>query len=173
MIRSFNKKKPVIHPSAWVHPSAEVIGDVTIGKNASIWPMCVLRGDTDHITIADNTNVQDGTIIHCDEGAPTSLGRGITVGHRVLLHGARVADHVLLGMGSIILEAEIGPWCLIGAGSLVLGGMKIPPRSFVLGSPAKIIRKVNSKEIAMIRQGEKNYWARQMAHRKTGYPVSL
>ena len=165
MIRSFNGKTPKVHPTTFVHPAAEVIGNVTIKANASIWPGCVLRGDTDRIVIGEGTNIQDNTVIHCDKGTPTIIGKGITVGHACILHGCQIRDHVLVGMGSIVLEAQVGEWSFIGAGALILNAARIPPKSLVLGSPARIVRKVNPKEIAAIRQGEKNYLIRARLHR--------
>ncbi|MBI2070642.1 MAG: gamma carbonic anhydrase family protein [Elusimicrobia bacterium] len=167
MLRSFNGKKPSVHPSAFIHPSAEIIGDVQIKARASIWPGCVLRADTDRIIIGEGTNVQDGTVIHCDPGAPSILGKHITVGHRALIHGSRIADHVLVGMGAIVMAARIGSWSLIGAGALILDGANIAPRSLILGVPAKILRKTGPKEKTAIRNGAKNYIRRAKAHRTT------
>ncbi len=171
MIRSFKGKVPKIHPQAFVHPAAEVIGAVEISAWASVWPGCVLRGDADKIVIGERTNIQDGTIIHCDPGVPTILGRNITVGHRALLHGAVIADNVLIGMGSIVMAAKIGPWSLIGAGALILDGIKIPARSVVLGAPARVERLVGAKEIVMIRRGAAHYIERQKVHRRASLVV--
>ncbi|MBI4064729.1 MAG: gamma carbonic anhydrase family protein [Elusimicrobia bacterium] len=173
MIRSFKGKIPKIHPKAFVHPAAEVIGDVEIKAYASVWPCCVLRGDTDKIIIGERTNIQDGTVIHCDEGVPTILGKGVVVGHGVIIHGSKIADHVLVGMGATVLSAAIGSWTLIGARALILDGMRIPAKSVVLGSPAKIVRAASAKEIRMIKQGEKNYLIRQKAHRETSFAVEI
>lgn len=172
MIRGFNGKVPKIHPTAFVHPAAEVIGMVEIKAGASVWPGCVLRGDTDRIVIGERSNIQDNSVIHCDAGIPTILGKGITVGHACILHGCRIADHVLVGMGSVILEADIGPWSFIGARALLLSGLKVPAKSLALGSPAKVIRPVSDKEIAAIRQGAKNYFERQHQHRKTSFVIA-
>lgn len=171
MIRNFNGHAPKIHASAFIHPTAEIIGMVEIKAGASIWPYCVLRGDADKIVIGENTNVQDLSVIHCDPGLPTILGKGIVVGHRCLLHGARISDHVLVGMGSIVMAATIGEFSIIGAGALVLNHAAIPPKSMALGAPAKIIRKVTLQEINEIRQGEKNYLRRAKLHQETSFPV--
>lgn len=173
MLRSFNGKKPKIHPSAFIHPACEIIGDVRIGAYASVWPGVVIRADTDKIVIGERTNIQDGTIIHCDKGVPTILGKGIVVGHRVLLHGACIADGVLVGMGAIVMAAAIGRESLIGAGALVIDATKVPPRSLVLGSPAKVKRKLTPQEIAKIRKGESNYLKYQKLHKQTSFVVGL
>ena len=171
MIRSFNGKKPKIHPKAFVHPSAEIIGNVEIGAYASIWPGVVLRADTDRIVIGERTNVQDGAIMHCDKGTPVVLGKSVTVGHRVLVHGAKVEDFALLGMGSIVMAAHVGKLALIGAGALVVDGMVVPSRSLVLGVPGKVVRELTVKEIARIKRGEANYVKYQRLHRQTSFPV--
>lgn len=172
MIRSFNGHKPKIHPKAYVHPSAEVIGRVEIAEGASVWPGCVLRGDTDKIVIGARTNIQDNTVIHCDAGIPTILGKNITVGHACILHGCRIQDNVLVGMGSVVLEAKVGSWTFIGARALLLGGLDVPAKSLVLGSPAKILRPASPKEIAAIRAGAKNYFERQKAHRTSSFVIA-
>ncbi|MBI4669979.1 MAG: gamma carbonic anhydrase family protein [Elusimicrobia bacterium] len=173
MIRSYKGKAPKIHPKAYVHPSAEVIGDVELAAGVTVLPLCVLRADVDRIVVGANTNVQDGAIIHCDRGMPTIIGKGVTIGHRALIHGAKIGDHVLLGMGSIILAAKIGNWSLIGAGALVLNKADIPAKSFVRGFPAKVIRKVNAKAIAAIKQGEKAYLNRQKDFRTKSFVIEL
>lgn len=170
-IRTFKGNTPKIHPSAFIHPSAEVIGMVEIGPEASIWPGCVLRGDTDKIVIGARTNIQDNTVIHCDEGKPTILGAGIVIGHACILHGCKIEDSVLVGMGSTVLEAEVGTLSFIGARSLLLGGLKVPAKSLVLGSPAKVIRPATDQEMALIKQGEKNYVERAKAHKETSQVV--
>ncbi len=171
MVRSFNGKKPKIHPKAFIHPTAEIIGDVEIGAYASIWPGVIIRADTDCIVIGERTNVQDGTIMHCDKGTPVVLGRSVTVGHRVLIHGAKVEDFALLGMGSIVMAARIGKLALIGAGALVVDGMIVPARSLVLGVPGKVVRQLTKEEIARIHRGEANYVKYQKLHFKTSFPI--
>ena len=151
MIRSFHGARPKLHPTAFVHDSAELIGRVTLAEGASVWPGCVLRGDIDTITIGAGSNVQDLTVIHTREGHPTVVGKGVTVGHRAILHGCRVGDLTLVGMGAIIMEAVIGPRCLIGAGALITAGMKIPAESLVLGAPAKVVRKLKPEELRMLK----------------------
>ena len=167
MMRTFNRSRPAVHPKAFVHDSAEVIGAVTVKSGASIWPLAVLRGDVNKIVIGERTNVQDLTVIHCREGHPTILGRGITVGHNVVLHGARIDDGCLIGMGTIVMEAKIGRQSLVAAGSLVLAGAKFPPRSLIMGRPAKAIRKLNAAELRSLKQSEISYVQLMTRHRST------
>lgn len=167
MIRSFEGDRPKLHPTAFVHDSAELIGRVTLAEGSSVWPGCVLRGDIDTITIGAGSNVQDLTVIHTREGHPTVVGKGVTVGHRAILHGCRVGDLTLVGMGAIIMEATVGPRCLIGAGALITAGMKIPAESLVLGAPAKVVRKLKPEELRMLRASERSYRALAKAHVRT------
>ena len=165
MIRSFGKAKPRVEPSAFVHDSAELIGAVSVAKDASIWPGSVLRGDVDRIVVGERSNIQDLTVIHCRHGRPTIVGRGVTVGHRVILHGARIGDLCLIGMGAIVMEAEIGRETLVAAGALVLAGMRVPPRSLVMGSPAKVVRTLKPAEIAGLRRSAAEYVKLARSHR--------
>lgn len=141
-----------IHSEAFVHEGAHVMGDVEIGANSSIWPTAVLRGDMGKISIGESTSIQDGTICHATHNLSTThVGNRVTVGHRVILHGCRVEDDCLIGMGSILLDnCVIGAGSFVGAGSLITSGTQIPPGSFVLGSPAKVIRPVGLKERTII-----------------------
>lgn len=167
MIRSFLKIGPKIHPSAFVHESAEVIGRVVIGKNASIWPLAVLRGDIEPITIGEGTNVQDGAVLHTSRKIPVVLGKGVTVGHGAIVHGARVNDFCLIGMGAILLDGcVIGRECLIGAGALISEGMRIPPRSLVLGLPGRVKRPLRREELALLHKRPKDYIAYARQHRQ-------
>ena len=150
---------PRIDPTAYVHPDAVVIGDVTLGPEASVWPGAVLRGDVGPIRVGARTNIQDGSILHdTTDVSETVIGDEVTVGHRVILHGCRIGDRCLVGMGAIVLDNVIvGEGSLIGAGSLVLAGMKIPPGSVVLGSPARIVRSAGARESEMIEEGWRTY----------------
>jgi carbonic anhydrase/acetyltransferase-like protein (isoleucine patch superfamily) len=137
-----------VDPSAYIAPGAVLVGDVSIGARSSVWFGCVLRADTDRIQIGAGSNIQDLTVIHGDAGDPTIIGDGVTVGHRVVLHGCRIGDGALIGMGAIILNnAEIGAQCLVGAGALVTMGKVFPPRTLILGSPAKAVRELTQAEI--------------------------
>ena len=165
MVRKFEKRSPRIHPKAFVHDSAEVIGKVTLAEDASVFPGCVLRGDIDEIKIGARSNIQDLTVIHTRNGHPTIIGRGVTVGHRAVLHGCRLGDQVLVGMGAIIMEAVVGARTLIGAGALIPAGAKIPSGVLVLGSPGKVVRKLRPAELRMLGQSERMYVALARRHK--------
>jgi len=153
-------KAPQIDASAWVAPNATVIGDVRLAAGASIWWNAVLRGDNDPISIGENTNIQDGSVLHTDEGIPMSLGRDITVGHLVMLHGCTIGDGSLIGIGSIILNrAVIGKHCLIGANTLIPEGKVIPDRSLVMGSPGKVVRELTDDDVARLLASAAHYVA--------------
>jgi len=159
MIENFNGHSPVIHPTAFVHTQSTVIGQVWIGAHSSIWPATVLRGDMGEIHVGESTSIQDGTLAHItDSISNTIIGNRVTVGHRVILHGCIVEDECHIGMGSILLDnCKVGKGSLIAAGSLIKVGMEIPPKSLVMGSPGKIIRQVNEKDVAMIQNGWRSY----------------
>jgi len=165
MIRSFSGRAPKIHPKAFVHDSAEVIGKVSLGEDASVFPGCVLRGDIDEIKVGARSNIQDLTVIHTRNGSPTIIGRGVTVGHRAVLHGCRLGDQVLVGMGAIIMEATVGARTLIGAGALIPAGAKIPSGVLVLGSPGKVVRKLRPEELRMLGESERMYVALSRRHK--------
>lgn len=133
----------------WVAPTAVVIGDVRLGRNASVWWNCVVRGDTETITIGENVNVQDGSVLHADPGFPLTLERNVSVGHMVMLHGCTVGEGSLVGIGSIILNGtRIGRNCLIGANTLIAENKEIPDGSMVLGSPGKVVRQLSEEQQA-------------------------
>ena len=165
MIRSFSGRAPKIHPKAFVHDSAEVIGKVSLGEDASVFPGCVLRGDIDEIKVGARSNIQDLTVIHTRNGQPTIIGKGVTVGHRAVLHGCRLGDQVLVGMGAIIMEATVGARTLIGAGALIPAGAKIPSGVLVLGSPGKVVRKLRPEELRMLGESERMYVALSRRHK--------
>lgn len=142
---------PTIHPTAFVHPTAEISGKVTIGPNASVWGGCVLRGDIDWIEIGEEANVQDGCVFHTSRGAPVKLGRGVTVGHRAVIHGGTVLAYSLIGMGAIVLDhGVVEENCLIGAGALVKEKGVIPKGHLALGAPARAVRPLREEEIRLI-----------------------
>ena len=160
--------RPRIHPTAFIHDSAEIIGRVQIQKKASIWPLVVLRGDIERITIGEGANVQDSTVMHTSRGIPVILGKGVTIGHGVIVHGARIGDYSLIGMGAILLDGcVIGKECLIGAGALISEGMKIPPRSLVLGIPGRVKRPLRREELALLHKRPKDYVRYAAQHRQT------
>jgi len=125
----------------WIAPGAHIIGDVRLEKNASIWFNAVLRGDNEPITVGENSNIQDGSILHADPGFPLTIGKNVTIGHMVMLHGCTIGDGSLIGIGSIILNgAKIGKNCLVGANTLITEGKEIPDNSMVIGSPGKVVK---------------------------------
>lgn len=159
MIRSFRDKTPQIHETAFVEDSAQVIGDVVIGAHSSVWFNCTLRGDVWYIRIGSNTNVQDNSVIHVSKGThPTILEDYVTVGHSVTLHGCHVKSNSLIGIGSVILDdVLVEENCMIAAGALLTPGTKVPPRSLMMGVPAKRIRTLNDEEVAKLRTFADNY----------------
>jgi carbonic anhydrase/acetyltransferase-like protein (isoleucine patch superfamily) len=159
---------PKVHPLAYVHPSAELLGDVEVGEEASLWPTTVLRGDNGWIRIGARTSVQDGSVAHATVGVSnTTIGTDCTIGHRVVLHGCTVGNHCLIGISSTLLDkVEIGDWSFVAAGSLVTPEKKFPPRSFILGAPAKRIREVTEKEIAWIKHSVEVYVGLTRSYRK-------
>ena len=167
MIRRFGDKMPRLGADAWVADSAAVIGDVVLGPRASIWYGAVVRGDVEKIRIGADTNVQDNSVIHVDSGGwPTILGDGITVGHRVVLHGCTVRDGALIGIGAIILNgAEVGEGALIAAGALVAPGVKIPPGVLAVGTPAKVKRPLTAEEKEHLRESARHYVQLASEHR--------
>lgn len=135
----------------WIAPNAAVMGNIILKKNASIWFNVTLRGDNDPIEIGENTNIQDGSVLHTDVGMPLIIGKNVTVGHMVMLHGCTIGDNSLIGIGSIILNgAKIGRNCLIGANSLITEGKEIPDNSMVMGAPGKVVREVSEGQIQML-----------------------
>ena len=158
MIYDLEKNVPEINADSWVAPNAIIIGKVKLEKNSSIWFNAVLRGDIEKIVIGEDSNIQDGSVLHTDPGCPLTVGKGVTVGHMVMLHGCEISDDTLIGIGSTILnKAKIGKNCIIGANTLVTENKTIPDNSLVLGSPGKVIRKVTDEEIKVIRENAKHY----------------
>lgn len=136
-----------IHATAFVHPLAYVVGDVTLGPRVSVWPYASIRGDSDVITIGDDTNVQDGCVIHCDDGVPCHIGKRVGIGHRAIVHGAVVEDDVLIAMGAVLLNGvQVGSGSIIGAGAVVREGFVVPPNSLVLGVPGRLVRETTMQE---------------------------
>ena len=158
MIYDFEKNVPEVHPDAWVASNATLIGKVKLEKNSSIWFNAVLRGDIELISIGENSNIQDGSVLHTDPGYKLNVGNGVTVGHMVMLHGCQISDDTLIGIGSIILNnAKIGKNCIIGANSLITENKIIPDNSLVVGSPGRVLRKVTEEEIKAIHENAKHY----------------
>ena len=159
MIRPYKGRLPTVHSSAYVDVSAQVIGDVVIGEESSVWMNVVIRGDVNRIRIGDRTNVQDGTIVHVmHEIHPTTIGDDVTIGHGAIVHGCTIEDRVLIGMGAIVLNgAHVGHDSIVAAGTLVTEGMRIPPRSLVMGSPGKVRRELSDADVAEILEYSANY----------------
>lgn len=142
---------PKLSEGAWVAESAEVIGKVELHQDASIWPKVVIRGDNDLIQIGEGSNVQDASVLHTDPGYPLIIGKHVTVGHQVMLHGCSIGDGSLIGIGAVILNgAKIGKNCLVGAGALVTEGKEFPDGSMILGTPAKAVKDLTSEQITGI-----------------------
>jgi carbonic anhydrase/acetyltransferase-like protein (isoleucine patch superfamily) len=153
---------PTIHRTAYIHPAAVVTGDVTLGARVSVWPTAVIRGDTDRITIGDDTNVQDGTIVHVDHGVPTQIGARVGIGHRAIVHGATIEDDVLIAMGAVLLNrVYVESGSIIGAGAVCPEGMHVPRNSLVLGVPARVVRQTTDAERQRIRDTVASYLALQ------------
>jgi carbonic anhydrase/acetyltransferase-like protein (isoleucine patch superfamily) len=142
----------------WIAPNAAVMGNVILHKNASVWFGATLRGDNDPITIGEGSNVQDGSVLHTDAGSPLTIGRNVTVGHMVMLHGCTIGDNSLVGIGSIVLNgAKIGKNCLIGANCLITEGKEIPDNSLVMGAPGKVVRELSEQQGRMLAAGSMHY----------------
>jgi carbonic anhydrase/acetyltransferase-like protein (isoleucine patch superfamily) len=158
---------PKIDPTAFVHEKAIVLGDVTLGARVSVWPTAVIRGDSDAITIGDDSNVQDGTIVHVDHGMPTNIGKRVAIGHRAIVHGSTVEDDCLIAMGAILLNGvHVGTGSIVGAGAMCPEGMKIPPNSLAIGIPARVIRETSDEERARIKHTVDSYLELQKKYTK-------
>ena len=169
-VYALGDKTPQLPPQGeyWIAPNAVVLGDVILESGASIWFNAVLRGDTDTLSVGENSNIQDGSILHADEGVPLLIGRDVTVGHKAMLHGCTVGDNSLIGIGAVVLNgAVIGKNCLIGANSLIPEGKVIPDGSLVMGQPGKVVRELTEAQIAGITMSAAHYvqnWKRFAAN---------
>lgn len=158
MLYALGTRQPTLSQRHFIAQEAIVIGDVIIGEDVSVWFNAVIRGDNDTITIGTGSNVQDGAVLHVDEGVPLTLGQRVTIGHKVMLHGCTIGDGSLIGMNAVVLNhAVIGKNCLIGANTLVTEGMNIPDGSLVLGSPAKVIKPVSEAALTVMQAGAQSY----------------
>lgn len=159
-IYALGDSKPQLPPQGeyWVAPSASVIGNVILHSNASVWFGAVLRGDNDPITVGPDSNIQDGSVLHTDMGSPLTLGRGVTVGHKAMLHGCEVGDYSLIGIGAVVLNGvKIGRNCIIGANALLTEGKIIPDNSLVVGQPGKVVRERDPAHIAVLQMSAEHY----------------
>jgi carbonic anhydrase/acetyltransferase-like protein (isoleucine patch superfamily) len=162
-------KKPRVHPTAMVAPSASIIGDVVVGPRTSIWPGAVLRGDYGKIRVGTNCSLQDNVVVHCSSENPGIIGNGVTVAHSAIVHACKIGDECLIGAGAIIFDgATIGRHSIIGVGSVVLEGRTIPPRSVAVGAPARVMRKASDKDIRMIRESYRAYVKMAEKYSSTG-----
>lgn len=153
---------PQVPASAWIAPSAEVIGDVRLGEQAGVWFGAVIRADNTPIVVGDRTNIQEGAMLHSDPGTPLTIGADCTIGHHAILHGCTLGDRVLVGMGATVLNnAVIAEDCLIGAGALVTEGKTFPPGSLIIGSPARAVKALPPEALAALRMSAAGYAARQ------------
>ena len=158
MFYDLKDKKPKSSGENWVAPNATIIGDVTLEQNSSIWFNAVLRGDLENIHIGEGSNIQDGSVLHTDPGYPLKVGKNVTIGHLVMLHGCTIGDNSLIGIGAVILnKAKIGNNCIIGAKTLIAENKEIPDDSLVVGSPGRIIRKVTEDEKKAVLENTKHY----------------
>ncbi len=149
---------PRLAPSAWVADNAQVMGSVTLAEDSSVWFGVTIRGDTETIVVGEGSNVQDGSVLHADVGFPLTIGRHVTVGHQVMLHGCTIGDESLIGIGAVVLNgAKIGKHCLVGAGALVTEGKEFPDGSMIIGSPARAIKTLTPEQIAGLRRSAEHY----------------
>ena len=159
---------PSIHPTAWVADSAQIIGQVVLEENVSVWFGVVLRGDNDLISIGKGSNIQENSVLHIDRGHPLVLGENVTIGHQVMLHGCTIGDNSLVGIGAVVLnDARIGKNCLVGAGSLVTEGKEFPDGSLIMGSPARAVRQMSPEQIEGLKMFGQHY-VENAARYKTG-----
>lgn len=173
-IRAFGDKVPLFGAAVFVDPGATVIGDVVLEDGANVWPGAVLRGDVERITLGAHTSFQDNSVAHSDPGYPVVVGSDCIVGHAVIVHGAIIGGRCLIGMGSTLLNGcEIGDESIVGAGALVTQGKKFPPRSLILGSPAKVVREVTDEDLAPRRELCDRYARRSARYIELGLAADL
>lgn len=164
---TFGEHTPQLHDGAWAAPGSSLIGRVHLAAQASVWYMTVLRGDVADISVGARSNVQDGVVMHADEGFPAVVGNDVTIGHRAVVHGCTIENEVLIGMGSVVLNgAKIGSGSLVAAGAVVLEGVEIPPGSLVAGTPGKVRRELTADEQEMIRASAQHYVDLATSHRQ-------
>lgn len=172
MIYAFGDRLPQRVGKWYVSPSAQVIGSVRLGENSSVWFQAVLRGDSEWIELGASSNVQDGSVVHADPGMPTLIGAEVSVGHMVLLHGCRIEAHSLIGNGAIVLDgARVGTNCVVAAGSLVPPRMVVPDGVVVMGSPARVVREVTTRDLEMIAHASAHYVKRSAEFRDGLRPI--
>lgn len=157
-----------IDPSAWVAPGAAVIGCVTLGRRASVWFNAVIRGDNERIEVGDESNVQEGAVLHTDVGHPLRIGRRVSVGHQAMLHGCTIGDGTMIGIQAVVMNgAQIGKNCIVGAGALVTEGKAFPDNVLLVGSPAKVLRELRPEDVAALAHNAADYAERAQRFRLT------
>ncbi|OWV31179.1 gamma carbonic anhydrase family protein [Halomonas campaniensis] len=165
-IYRYDGVEPDIHTATYVADTADVIGYVTLAKGSSVWYQAVLRGDNEQIEIGENSNVQEGAVLHTDPGYPMKVGRGVTIGHQAMLHGCTVGDGSLIGIQAVILNgAIIGKNCLVGAGAVVTEGKEFPDNSLIIGAPAKVLRQLSDEAIVAMKENANHYIERAQLHK--------
>ena len=170
LVLALEGSEPEVAPGAWVAPGATLVGTVRLAEDASVWYGAVLRGDGDLIEVGRGSNIQDGSVLHADPGLPAVLGSGVTVGHRAVVHGSRIGDNVLVGMGAIVLNGcRVGDDCLIAAGTVLLEGTEIPSGARVVGTPGRVRRQLTDEEIGKLTVNAEHYVA--LARRHASAPV--
>ncbi len=158
MLYALADQRIAVKGEAFIAPDATLIGSITLENNASIWFGVVIRADNEPVVIGENSNIQDGCVIHVDPGYPATVGANVTVGHKVMLHGCTVGDGSLIGINSVVMNgARVGESCIVGANSLITEGKTIPPRSLVIGSPGKVVRELNDSEVANLLEAAQVY----------------
>jgi carbonic anhydrase/acetyltransferase-like protein (isoleucine patch superfamily) len=158
MIYSLGEHKVRLNQPAFIAPGCQIIGQVCLEKDSSVWFNVVIRGDCDLITVGEGSNVQDGSVLHTDHGVPLIIGKGVTVGHKVMLHGCEIGDYSLIGINSVILNgAKIGKYCVIGANALITENMHVPDGSVVMGSPGKIVKIISDNQKIMLEKSAEYY----------------
>ena len=168
MIYSLGQKKPQFNSDdVWIADSADLIGDVILNKDVSVWFNVTIRADNDSVTIGSGSNIQDNTVIHTDEGIKVDIGTNVTVGHKVIIHGASVGENTIVGMGSVVMNhAKIGKNCIIGANSLITERKEFPDNSMIMGSPAKLIRELTKEEIEVLALSAHHYSDKARKYKK-------
>jgi carbonic anhydrase/acetyltransferase-like protein (isoleucine patch superfamily) len=162
---------PTVHPTAFIHHTATVCGNVTLGPRVSVWATAVIRGDSDTIEIGEDSNIQDGTVVHVDDGVPIRIGKRVGVGHRAIIHGATIEDDCLIGMGAILLNGTyVGTGSIVAAGAVCREGFEIPPNSLVMGVPGRIVRQTTAEERGRIQKTVDAYIQLQDEHRAGKHP---
>ena len=165
-IYQFGDLKPVIDPSVFIAAEATVVGDVILAEGASVWHGVVIRGDSARISVGKGSNVQDGAVLHADEGVPLTIGDNVTVGHQAMLHGCTIGEGTLVGIQAVVLNnAVIGRNCLIGAGAVITEGKQFPDNSLIVGAPARVVREMTPEQVVKVGENAKHYAAHQREYR--------